>query len=410
MSEGLKTWKEQMLDELRKYQEKEAVQTEKLIRMSEIEGLLEEGSAMWRFLFEGTDEQDFELKENVKELKEEYRRLKLETEQYNRYYLENNLEKDYFEGLKKQDVAALAEVEKEGFHKAEYALAYLLLCVKNNRKGEEYLSKLANTGDAYAMLRMGEYYEYRAVHEIGKKSCANSIKECKKWYTKAQSADSKMQSECSEGLERIKSVEVKNINHTKKINNSNLCLKIYKALNIAVPVAACFFLVLWALLQVPRYINAGAKYAVDGKIYEDAGGQSQGKIFGIEPVMVDKEMTELIIPDGTKVIPKEVYKDCTKLKSVVIPEGVVKIEEGAFSGCESLVDITFPSTLKAVENEAFSNCVSLKEIQAGNTALGKMASKAFYGCTKLKKVSLPVSCTPAEDSFLGCSNKLEITY
>lgn len=411
MSGGVTTWKEQMVEELKGYQKREEEQVEKLIRLNTVEGLLEEGKAMWKFLFSGTDETDFELYPQVQSLHDEYRILKTETDRYNNYFLENSLEKDYYEGLRKQDVTALAAVQKEGFHKAEYALAYIMLCMKNNRKGADYLIELANVGDAYAMFRLGEFYEYRAVNEIGTKACSESIKEAKKWYGKASDTDNKLREACLDGNYNISRIEEVHAEHMKKINHEKVILKLIKILGTAAPIAICFFMVLWAGLQAPKYLKRDARYSVDGRIYvSDPENSVPGKIYGVPVIINSSNVKELIIADGTKIIPKDLYRDYTSLEKLVIPEGVERIEEGAFSGCTKLSEISFPSTLRYIGREAFFNCTSLKSINAGGTALKNISSKAFCGCAMLEKITLPPSCMTAGDAFLGSSTDFNIDY
>lgn len=411
MSGVAATWKEQMVEELRDYQKREEEQTEKLIRLSKIEGLLEEGKAMWKFLFAGTGEMDFELNPQIQALQDEYRNLKIETDRYSQYFLEHALERDYYEGLRKQDVTALAAVQKEGFHKAEYALAYILLCVKNNRKGVDYLIELANTGDAYAMFRLGEFYEYRAAYEIGTKACNESIREGNKWFDRAASADNELREDALDGKYNISRIEGMHTANTKKIKASGAVLNTFKILKTAVPIAACLLTVLWAGLQAPKYLKSEARYSVDGRIY--VSDEKEGvpeKIYGVPTAEIDGGVTELTVAEGTKIIPKDLYRDCSSLEKLVIPEGVVRIEQGAFSGCNNLKEITFPSTLRYIGNEAFSNCISLKQVDAGNTALERVSAKAFYGCNQLKGFTAPASCMTASDAFLGSSTDFKIDY
>lgn len=411
MSEGVPTWKEQMEEELRGYQKREEAQIEKLIRLNFIEGLLDEGNAMWQFLFSGTGESEFGINPQVQRLQEEHRALKVETERYTHYFMERPLEKDYYEGLRKQDVTMLSAVQKEGFHKADYALAYILLCMKNNRKGVDYLLELANIGDAYAMFRLGEFYEYRVMHEIGTKSCAESISEGKKWYEKASEANSDLREACLDGKYNITRVEELHNEHMKKLNTANIIVKTLKILTMAVPIAACFFMLLWAGLEAPKYLKVNAEYSVDGKIYvSEEENNIPGKIYGLPTVVKSRSVKELTIAEGTKVIPKDMYRECTSLEKLVIPEGVVRIEDGAFSDCSMLSEVTFPSTLKFIGQNAFSNCTSLKSIKADNTALKTISSRAFYGCTMLEKITLQPSCVPAGDAFLGSSADFTIEY
>ena len=51
------------------------------------------------------------------------------------------------------------------------------------------------------------------------------------------------------------------------------------------------------------------------------------------------------IPEGTKVIAKETFSQCTELTWVIIPDSVTEIEElksWAFAGCTGLTNIVIP--------------------------------------------------------------------
>lgn len=42
------------------------------------------------------------------------------------------------------------------------------------------------------------------------------------------------------------------------------------------------------------------------------------------------------IPEGTKTIEYQKFKNCTNLKSIKIPDSVISIEAQAFEGCSNL--------------------------------------------------------------------------
>lgn len=72
------------------------------------------------------------------------------------------------------------------------------------------------------------------------------------------------------------------------------------------------------------------------------------------------------IPEGTKVIAKEAFSQCTELTWVIIPDSVTEIEDLAFSDCTNLTDIILPNSLKRIGWCAFAGCTGLTEIKIPN--------------------------------------------
>ena len=87
-----------------------------------------------------------------------------------------------------------------------------------------------------------------------------------------------------------------------------------------------------------------------------------------------------IIPQGTKKIVPDAFKNCKELTSVEIPEGVTHICKYAFNGCERLQDVTLPESLEYIDDNAFGDCKSLGDITIGNNIKG-IARLAFNGST-----------------------------
>lgn len=99
-----------------------------------------------------------------------------------------------------------------------------------------------------------------------------------------------------------------------------------------------------------------------------------------------------IIPEGTTVIGRGAFQDCTSLKSITIPESVNEIESYAFDGCTSLKSITICEGVVRIAHRAFRGCTSLQSIiiPASVTVLGNENEDEegcflFDGCTSLKK-------------------------
>lgn len=65
-----------------------------------------------------------------------------------------------------------------------------------------------------------------------------------------------------------------------------------------------------------------------------------------------RELYEIIIPEGVKIIGREAFSRCANLKVVKLPKGLEEIEYLAFEGCKNLREIEIPSYVK-VDSEAF---------------------------------------------------------
>lgn len=74
---------------------------------------------------------------------------------------------------------------------------------------------------------------------------------------------------------------------------------------------------------------------------------------------------------GLEEVPKECFKECTKLTKIILPgasttdtayTGLNSIGYAAFSGCTGLVNITFPASLESIDENAFNGCSALADI------------------------------------------------
>ncbi len=133
-------------------------------------------------------------------------------------------------------------------------------------------------------------------------------------------------------------------------------------------------------IEVPSYIN------VNEATYLAQGAQN---------------VTEIIIPEGTTVLPAYFADSCPNLVSVKNTEAVESILTGAFSFCTSLKSIDLPN-VKSIAT-AFYGCTSLEYANYGDdlTSLGSMA---FKNCSSLKKVYYPARLTAnVNDAFDGCT-------
>ena len=143
--------------------------------------------------------------------------------------------------------------------------------------------------------------------------------------------------------------------------------------------------------------------------------------------------TSIIIKEGTTKIAKEVFKGCTGLISIMLPSSISVIDTSAFEGCTKLKKINIPSSVTTIGLSAFSGCTNLSyvEINSNNivsqnrpstsslkSVFGEQVSEyvlgesivdigklAFYGCSKLIRITIPSSVnTIGADALSACSN------
>lgn len=148
-------------------------------------------------------------------------------------------------------------------------------------------------------------------------------------------------------------------------------------------------------------------------------------------------LTSLDIPQGVTVIEWGAFTRCTSLKSVTIPNSVVIIGEYAFQVC-ALTSVVIPASVTSIRECAFMDCPDLTDIivdgnnQSYASIDGNLYSKdgknlllyapgksdeifkipegvasisayAFYECSALKSVVVPISVTTAEArAFAWC--------
>lgn len=99
-----------------------------------------------------------------------------------------------------------------------------------------------------------------------------------------------------------------------------------------------------------------------------------------------EEVTNLIVPEGTKSIGDYAFVEYTLLDSIVLPQSVTFIGDGAFSGCTTITPtILLPEGLVSIGEKAFWGCTGLGYVilPASLVSVGK---EAFAGCLSLKTV------------------------
>lgn len=125
--------------------------------------------------------------------------------------------------------------------------------------------------------------------------------------------------------------------------------------------------------------------------------------------LIDRSITEVVIPSGVTKIGNNVFYDCTSLSIVTIPNSITSIGNGAFCHCRSLSSVTIPNGVTVIGNQTFDGCTSLSSVTIPS-GVTKLETSAFSGCSSLSSVTLPNTCrTIGNYVFSSCTSLSSVT-
>lgn len=149
--------------------------------------------------------------------------------------------------------------------------------------------------------------------------------------------------------------------------------------------------------------------------------KNNNKFSSVDGVLFNKNKTRLIqypvgnnreeytIPYGVKVIRKQAFLICIKLKSVTIPGSVELIEDSAFLECIELENVVISEGVEVICDSAFRDCEKLDNVLIPES-VKKIEDYAFYSCGSLSNVTFKKE-TPenyADNIFWGSDGNLKI--
>ena len=111
--------------------------------------------------------------------------------------------------------------------------------------------------------------------------------------------------------------------------------------------------------------------------------------YGAHLYLDDKEVNDLIIPEGVTTIGNGTFRNYSRLTTVVIPNSVTEIGEYAFYGCSDMTSVTIGNNVNSIGQCAFSGCQKLMDVYCYAKNAPYTESDAFYN-TKIEDVTLHV--------------------
>lgn len=135
----------------------------------------------------------------------------------------------------------------------------------------------------------------------------------------------------------------------------------------------------------------------------------------------NKEVKDLVIPEGVTSIGNYTFNGCSSLTSVTIPSSVTSIGSSAFEGCIGLTsvhisDIAAWCNIQFKNNPlAFAHHLYLNGIETTDLVIPddvtSISNRAFYECSGLTSVFIGNNVTTVgEAAFWGCSSLSSVTF
>ncbi len=172
-------------------------------------------------------------------------------------------------------------------------------------------------------------------------------------------------------------------------------------------------------------VEEAKKMMVEGTVSVEGVVKTENADFEIragELIAYHGAETDVVIPDGVKIIGENCFKGMQGIESVSMPDNVYRIKAGAFAGCSGLKRVELSKELKEIESAhseysgniwcstqgAFACCTSLSEIELPE-ALVSIGGNCFEECSSLRKVKIPNTVTTiGACCFRKCSSLSEI--
>ena len=69
--------------------------------------------------------------------------------------------------------------------------------------------------------------------------------------------------------------------------------------------------------------------------------------------------TQVIVPDGVRIIGEFAFCGLDHIESVILPDSIVQIGFAAFRDCSRLKSVTLPASVRIIADKVFDRCPAL---------------------------------------------------
>lgn len=119
--------------------------------------------------------------------------------------------------------------------------------------------------------------------------------------------------------------------------------------------------------------------------------------------LIQRDVTEFVIPDGVTKIGNYAFYSFTSLTSVTIPNGVTTIGAYAFNNCPSLTSVTIPDSVTEIGRYAFASLIMLKNVKLSSNA--NVAEAMLTNCKSIEEIYVPEGVTKiGRYTFNNCTS------
>ena len=135
----------------------------------------------------------------------------------------------------------------------------------------------------------------------------------------------------------------------------------------------------------------------------NASSGNNGRVF-----YGDNLFTTLNIGNNVKVIPNNLFNDCSHIASIAIPNSVIRIGNYAFYSCDGATSLSLGSGLRSIGDHAFDGCTLVPSIITQGNNLQTIGTYAFSGCSAANTISVN-AYTIGGYAFQNCTSAASVT-
>lgn len=146
---------------------------------------------------------------------------------------------------------------------------------------------------------------------------------------------------------------------------------------------------------------------IDGEAKVYNGGDTESISTDLKGI-IERSISEIVIPDVVTTIGEGAFEKCTSLSSVTIPNSVTSIGADAFHGCINITSITIPESVTSIGSQAFYTCSSLTSVIISN-GVTRIDNHAFYMCP-ITELTIPDSVTTIGTNINSNNSYLTTLY